>query len=105
MMVMKILYLLGKEDIQWLENMVDNSYAILVMSITVDDNTPTSLRFMLAKRCKYIADCFANHSLDNIKDSVQRFQPIKRIALLDKFNTILLTKRTTKPIKKPHPFL
>ena len=51
----KILYLLGKEDIQWLENMVDNSYAILVMSITMDDNTSTSLRFMLAKRCKYIA--------------------------------------------------
>ncbi|EKQ6889269.1 multidrug transporter, partial [Salmonella enterica] len=104
LMVMKILYLLGKEDIQWLENMVDNSYAILVMSITMDDNTSTSLRFMLAKRCKYIADCFANHSLDNIKDSVQRFQPIKRIALLAKFNTILLTKRTTKPIKKATPF-
>ncbi|MEN0656196.1 FUSC family protein [Proteus mirabilis] len=104
LMVMKILYLLGKEDIQWLENMVDNSYAILVMSITMDDNTSTSLRFMLAKRCKYIADCFANHSLDNIKDSVQRLQPIKRIALLAKFNTILLTKRTTKPIKKATPF-
>lgn len=97
-------YLRGREDIKWLENIIDNSYQILIMSLTFDKNTPTSIRFLLSKRCLEIADCFTHHQIDKIKDKQQAQYTISKLHLLNTFNKILSNKREIKPVQKKTPF-
>lgn len=104
LMFIKIFYLRGREDIQWLENIIDNSYKILIMSLTFDKNTPTSIRFLLSKRCLEIADCFTHHQIDKIKDKQQEQYTISKLHLLNIFDKILSNKRETKPVQKKTPF-
>lgn len=104
LMFIKIFYLRGREDIKWLENIIDNSYQILIMSLTFDKNTPTSIRFLLSKRCLEIADCFTHHQIDKIKDKQQAQYTISKIHLLNTFNKILSNKREIKPVQKKTPF-
>ncbi|MCS6715707.1 FUSC family protein, partial [Proteus terrae] len=104
LMFIKMFYLRGREDIKWLENIIDNSYQILIMSLTFDKNTPTSIRFLLSKRCLEIADCFTHHQIDKIKDKQQAQYTISKIHLLNTFNKILSNKREIKPVQKKTPF-
>lgn len=104
LMFIKIFYLRGREDIQWLENIIDNSYKILIMSLTFDKNTPTSIRFLLSNRCLEIADCFTHHQIDKIKDKQQEQYTISKLRLLNTFDKILSNKRETKPVQKKTPF-
>ncbi|MBI6527939.1 FUSC family protein [Proteus vulgaris] len=100
----KIFYLRGREDIQWLENILDNSYQILIMSLTFDKNTPTSIRFLLSKRCLELADSFTHHQIDKIKDKQQAQYSMSKLRLLNTFDKILSNKRETKPVQKKTPF-
>ncbi|WP_109393744.1 FUSC family protein [Proteus terrae] len=104
LMFIKMFYLRGREDIKWLENIIDNSYQILIMSLTFDKNTPTSIRFLLSKRCLEIADCFTHHQIDKIKDKQQAQYTISKLHLLNTFNKILSNKREIKPVQKKTPF-
>lgn len=104
LMFIKMFYLRGREDIKWLENIIDNSYQILIMSLTFDKNTPTSIRFLLSKRCLEIADCFTHHQIDKIKDKQQAQYTISEFHLLNTFNKILSNKREIKPVQKKTPF-
>lgn len=104
-MFIKIFYLRGREDIHWLENIIDNSYQILIMSLTFDKNTPASIRFLLSKRCLDLVDCFTHHQIDKIKDKQQTQNKISKLQLLNTFDKILFNKRETKSVQKKTPFL
>lgn len=104
LMFIKIFYLRGREDIHWLENMIDNSYQILIMSLTFDKKTPTSIRFLLSKKCLYLLDCFKHHQIEKIKDKQQTQNTISKLHLLNTFDNILFNKREFKPVKKKTPF-
>ncbi|WP_064719898.1 FUSC family protein [Proteus hauseri] len=106
LMFIKIFHLKGKEDIKWLENMIDNSYQILIMSLSLADNTPASIRILLSKRSTYIAHCFTHHQLEKIEQTtnISALTSKNSLYLLNKFDEILIEKRTIKPEKKENNF-
>ncbi|EKT60781.1 FUSC family protein [Providencia burhodogranariea] len=105
LMMMKLLYLRGKQEILMLENMVDNSYEVLIMSLTLPEDTPTSVRLALSEKCKCVAEYFSSNDLKNIQTLVEH-QPVKSGSnkFIDDFEQLLFKQKIIVPIKKKNPF-
>ncbi len=67
LMFIKLFYLKGKQEIQWLDNMVDNSYEILIMSLNLPDNTSAAIRTALSKKCQFIAYCLLKNEIEKLE--------------------------------------
>ncbi len=67
LMFIKIFYLRNKKDIQWLDNMIDNSYQLLIMSLNLPDTSSTAIRVTLANQCRFIAQSLSSYKIDELQ--------------------------------------
>lgn len=105
LMFIKLFHLKSKKESLWLENMIDNSYEILIMSLCIPNDTSTSTRMLLSKKCAYVVSCFAKNKLDEIeKIKTNQHVIIKNNDLITQFEAILLTQKNIVPTKKKTPF-
>ena len=67
LMFIKIFYLTKREDIQWLDNMIDNSYQLLIMSLSLTETQSSAIRMTLAYKCRVIAQHLSHYEIDKLK--------------------------------------
>lgn len=100
-----------KKDIQWLDSMIDNSYEILIMSLSLPDNTPTAIRVALSEKCQFIAQCLSENQclsedqqnrLDVLKN--ESINSPKYQSLLTDFHSILFKPKVISDPKIKMPF-
>lgn len=105
LMFMKIFYLRGKQEIQLLENMIDNSYEILIMSLSIPDDTPTSVRLILSEKCQCVAEYFSDNDLKSIEARIKSLSiKVNQPKLINDFEQLLFKQKIIVPIKKKSPF-
>lgn len=111
LMLIKLFFLKGKKDIQWLDSMIDNSYEILIMSLSLPDNTPTAIRVALSEKCQFIAQCLSENQclsedqqnrLDVLKN--ESINSPKYQSLLTDFHSILFKPKVISDPKIKMPF-
>lgn len=105
LMLIKLFFLKGKKDIQWLDSMIDNSYEILIMSLSLPDNTPTAIRVALSEKCQFIAQCLSEdqqNRLDVLKN--ESINSPKYQSLLTDFHSILFKPKVISDPKIKMPF-
>lgn len=105
----KLLHLKGKTEITELDSMIDNSYRILIMAITLPKNTPTAIRFLLAKKCQFIAQCLSEDKLEQIElHKIKNENTASLISqyptLLSHFFSLLFTQKSEKTANSKIPF-
>ncbi|EJD6582049.1 FUSC family protein [Providencia rettgeri] len=105
LMFIKLFFLKGKKEIQWLDSMIDNSYEILIMSLNLPDDTSSAVRIELSEKCQFIAQCLSTNQLEqleNLKDSKPTNKSNQQ--LLDDFLNILFKNKTFSDPKTKMPF-
>ncbi|KLN96640.1 FUSC family protein [Moellerella wisconsensis] len=111
LMLIKLFFLKGKKDIQWLDSMIDNSYEILIMSLSLPDNTPTAIRVALSEKCQFIAQCLSENQCLS-EDQKNRLGVLKNESinspeyqsLLTDFHSILFKPKVISDPKIKMPF-
>ena len=67
LMFIKLFFLKGKDDIQWLDSMIDNSYEILIMALNLPDNTSDAVRLGLSGKCQLVSQYLSNNEIAKIE--------------------------------------
>lgn len=105
LMLIKLFFLKGKKEIQWLDSMIDNSYEILIMSLTLPEDAPTAVRFTLAEKCQFIATCLANNKINQLETlKIENNNHLENQQILADFQNILFKNKVISDPKVKIPF-
>ncbi|MGW8595066.1 FUSC family protein [Providencia rettgeri] len=90
LMLIKVFFLKGKEEIQWLDSMIDNSYEILIMSLNLPNDISAETRQLLAEKCQFIARCLENKQIKQLETlKAEKNSYFDNNAILANFKNIL----------------
>lgn len=90
LMLIKVFFLKGKEEIQWLDSMIDNSYEILIMSLNLQDDISAETRQLLAEKCQFIARCLEKKQIKQLETlKAEKNSYFDNNAILANFKNIL----------------
>ncbi|HEM7130832.1 TPA: FUSC family protein [Providencia rettgeri] len=105
LMLIKLFFLKGKREIQWLDSMVDNSYEILIMSLNLPDDTSAEIRLLLAEKCQFIAQCLEKNQIEQLETlKSEKNSYLENQKILADFQDILFKKKVGSDPKAKNPF-
>ncbi|HGN1707636.1 TPA: FUSC family protein [Providencia rettgeri] len=105
LLLIKLFFLKGKKDIQWLDSMIDNSYEILIMSLNLPDDISEETRLLLAEKCQYIARCLESNQIQLLETlKSEKSSHLENQQILSYFQDILFKKKVNSDPKVKNPF-
>lgn len=105
LMLIKLFFLKGKEEIQWLDSIIDNSYEILIMSLNLPDDTSAETRQLLAKKCQFIAQCLENNQIKQLETlKNEKSSHLENSQILADFQDILFKNKVINDPKVKNSF-